>query len=444
MDKHIKILLGIKDKHIEFDNQASEVVTETIKGGIRQQVWHLKLSYDNYCPQCACLMNKNGTKLVQHIASRAANIFNQLAIRKQKYICPQCHQTALAEFTDIKAGDHIMTNVKQAAAMELSDNVSQKHIAQAYNISPHTVMRQAQGLFNYNKTTFHYLPQHIAFDDFKSGNFAKSSGMSMILMDSATHRVLDIMLERGDNNLRHYFEQYSYSARAGVKTVTVDLFSPYRQMIHDLFPHAQIIADRFHVVTQVYRALNAIRIQTMKSYGLNTRAYRQLKRYWKLLLKDETTLNYTDFRKRRNYHYAYLTDQEVVDRLLALSPELQAAYNFYQDILYAVRHKDFEQLQSTITVNLQLPRFRQLPEPMKKARLTLKHHLSEIENSFTYKFSNGPVEGSNNKIKAIKRTAYGFRNFKLFRLRILIAFKDSFYSQNYTQKAAKFMKNSAA
>jgi len=36
------------------------------------------------------------------------------------------------------------------------------------------------------------------------------------------------------------------------------------------------------------------------------------------------------------------------------------------------------------------------------------------------------------------------RNFKLFRLRILIAFKDHFYSQNYTQKAAKFMKNSAA
>lgn len=146
-------------------------------------------------------MSKNGTKLVQHIASRAANIFNQLAIRKQKYICPQCHQTALAEFTGIKSGDHIITNDKQAAAMELSDNVSQKHIAQDYNISPHTVMRQAQGLFTNNKTNFHYLPQNIAFDDFKCGNFAKSCGMSMNLMDRATHRVLDIMLERGENNL---------------------------------------------------------------------------------------------------------------------------------------------------------------------------------------------------------------------------------------------------
>lgn len=86
MDKYIKILLGIKDTRIELDDQAPEVMTTELK---------------------------NGTKLVKHITSRAANIFNQLAIRKQKYICPQCHLTALAEFSDIKPGDHIMTNVNK-------------------------------------------------------------------------------------------------------------------------------------------------------------------------------------------------------------------------------------------------------------------------------------------------------------------------------------------
>ncbi|MCR8703274.1 transposase [Weissella cibaria] len=42
-------------------------------------------------------------------------------------------------------------------------------------------------------------------------------------------------------------------------------------------------------------------------------------------------------------------------------------------------------------------------------------------------FSNGPIEYSNTKIKAIKHTAYGLRSFKNFRLRILISFKHSFY-----------------
>ncbi|WP_242459483.1 transposase [Weissella confusa] len=75
---------------------------------------------------------------------------------------------------------------------------------------------------------------------------------------------------------------------------------------------------------------------------------------------------------------------------------------------------------------------------MKHARRTLRRHREEILNSFIYGYSNGPVEGANNKIKAIKHTAYGFRSFKKFRLRILISFKNSFYSMNYKQKAADF------
>ncbi|MFT8407442.1 MAG: transposase, partial [Liquorilactobacillus satsumensis] len=44
---------------------------------------------------------------------------------------------------------------------------------------------------------------------------------------------------------------------------------------------------------------------------------------------------------------------------------------------------------------------------------------------------NRPVEGTNNKIKVIKRTAYGFRNFENFRLRILVSLKNSYLNLNY-------------
>lgn len=55
-------------------------------------------------------------------------------------------------------------------------------------------------------------------------------------------------------------------------------------------------------------------------------------------MKDGAALNYIDFRKHRGYRYAYLTDQEVIDYLLALSLELRSAYNFYQDVLYTARY----------------------------------------------------------------------------------------------------------
>ncbi|WP_167711204.1 transposase [Weissella cibaria] len=132
----------------------------------------------------------------------------------------------------------------------------------------------------------------------------------MILIDSAMHRVLDVMRNRGDGALAAYFEQYSVAARCGVQTITIDLFTPYRKMIKALFPNAKIIADRFHVVTQAYRALNQIRIQTMKKYGSDSREYRQLKRFWKLLMKKETGLDFTARKKRINFQYSYLTDQE--------------------------------------------------------------------------------------------------------------------------------------
>nr|WP_268804731.1 transposase [Lactobacillus helveticus] len=53
----------------------------------------------------------------------------------------------------------------------------------------------------------------------------------------------------------------------------------------------------------------------------------------------------------------------------------------------------------------------QLPQSLQKVQRTLRRHRKEIITSFKYGYyTNDPVEGTNNKIKVIKRTAYGFRN----------------------------------
>lgn len=52
---------------------------------------------------------------------------------------------------------------------------------------------------------------------------------------------------------------------------------------------------------------------------------------------------------------------------------------------------------------------------------TYRHWSKEILNAFAYKhISNEPTEGFNNKIKVLKRTSYGIRNFSRFRTRILL------------------------
>ena len=57
---------------------------------------------------------------------------------------------------------------------------------------------------------------------------------------------------------------------------------------------------------------------------------------------------------------------------------------------------------------------------MKTSIDTCFYYLEYIKNSFTYDYSNGPIEGINNFIKVLKRIAFGYRNFANFRTRIFI------------------------
>ena len=59
---------------------------------------------------------------------------------------------------------------------------------------------------------------------------------------------------------------------------------------------------------------------------------------------------------------------------------------------------------------------------IEKCAATMYNWLSGILNSFSVPYTNGFTEGCNNKIKVLKRNAYGYKNFKRFRNRILHMF----------------------
>ena len=65
------------------------------------------------------------------------------------------------------------------------------------------------------------------------------------------------------------------------------MYSPYISLIKDVFPKAQIIIDKFHIYQLFSRALNKTRIKVMNQDKKN---YNKLKKYWKLLLKDQSKL----------------------------------------------------------------------------------------------------------------------------------------------------------
>lgn len=431
MDYSTRTALGIKDSHLKLDTAHFKNVIENQGDKV---IVHLIQSYPLRCPRCGQLMLKNGFKTVNVLGPSLHYQSTIWSIRKQKYLCnpsSDCPSTIteMAKVKDIRYRQHISQAIKQRVMMQLTTNESQIDIAKELGISDWTVRRVICNLDQFFKPNYHWLPRHIAFDDFKSGRFAPSE-MSMILMDIENHRTLDIILSRRNRYLRNYFLRYDRAARLSVRTVTFDLYTPYRHLIHELFPHALIIADHFHVVAQAYRALNQIRIKAINQAGNGSHQWRALKHFWKLILNPAGLLKYDNYWSRRNFGYAQLTDVEVIHRLLAFDDDLKQAYRYYQDLIIAINHRSKDELNHLLAL-----KWTQLPQLLQKVQRTLRSHHDEIIISFKYgDYTNGPVEGTNNKIKVIKRTAYGFRNFFNFRARILLALPNSYFAINWKNK----------
>lgn len=108
----------------------------------------------------------------------------------------------------------------------------------------------------------------------------------------------------------------------------------------------------------------------------------------------------------------------MVNYLINLSKPLSKAYHIANKLRYSLKNRDFKRFKEQLLQS----KMESYPQKMRTALNSLIKYLDSIENSFVFTLSNGPIEGINNKIKLIKRSGYGYRNFKNLRNRVLISF----------------------
>lgn len=116
-----------------------------------------------------------------------------------------------------------------------------------------------------------------------------------------------------------------------------------------------------------------------------------------------------------------ITEKKDIDRLnaaLELNRDLSVAYYLKEDarLIWNSDSKHLASLQ--LDAWLSSARTSQIPELVKVAD-TLHSHRDGILAFFDKPISTSPVEGINNKIKTLKRMAYGFRDDRYFTLRLL-------------------------
>ena len=238
--------------------------------------------------------------------------------------CPYYHSS------NLKQNGHYTSKRKILSA--LTEDRSMTSIAREHNVSINTVQRVLEACSSKFYDDFDHLPEHLAFDEFKG----VGKKLHFICLDGDTHKVVQILRTRFKPDILHYFYKFTPKARAMVKTVTMDLNCYYPLVARELFPNAQIVIDRFHMVQMLTRSFNIFRVQIMKQFNKSSREYKLLKSPWKLYLMRYDKLNRTT--PYYDWHFKdYLTQEHVVLDSLDCDPTLENTYWVMQDFMVVLK-----------------------------------------------------------------------------------------------------------
>jgi len=361
---------------------------------------HIELPVKEHtCPCCHSKTSKihdYRSQLIKDIPIYYKDTF--IYYRKRRYVCNHCGKRFYEKNSFLPKRARKTNRLSAFIIEQLKEKQSMKDVARLANVSSTTVSK----LLPYLATSASYLPEVLCIDEFK-GN-TENYKYQVSLIDGKLRKPIDIIKCRHKVHLFSYFNKFSIEERKKVKYVVMDLWQPYKDLAKTYFPNAQIVADRFHYVRYVVQAVDTVRKNVQRKLTPEERRY--FKHSRKLLLSRYLNLTPT---QREELEYI----------LINYSEELRRVYNEKEALLDIIhsgeKYEAVDKLNKWVKDNLDSNY-----EVLKECAKTYANWIKEIRNSLLVPYSNGVMEGYNNKIKVLKRVAFGFRNFQNFKARILL------------------------
>lgn len=229
-----------------------------------------------------------------------------------------------------------------------------------------------------------------------------------VIVDLDSRKPIEIVKTRRIEELRTVMTGWGVEILEQIQEVSIDLWSPYKSLVEELMPNANITADRFHVMKQVNDELDKMRKAEKKAaISLENKLERErilakLNKSKYSLIKNEESLN--EEQKLR------LQGVQEVSPTLAKMHSLKEKFREIFEFSTSWGDSIIDLLD---WMHDAMPFF-------PKTIGTIIRWFGEIVGYFDGRTTSGTVEGINNKLKLIKRLGYGFRNFNNFRLRSLL------------------------
>ena len=227
----------------------------------------------------------------------------------------------------------------------------------------------------------------------------------VVLVDIDKKIIVGMLKNRTQVELKKYLEAWGEEVLEQIEEVSIDMWKPYKNVSEALIPQAEVVADRFQVMKQVNEELDGARkkikkaAEASKNNSEKARILSGIKKSKYVLLKNEETL--TEIEK------------EKLESVKKVAPILHKMHQLKEEFIQIFEApKDWVEglfslsdwLKDAISV-------------FPKSCRTIIRWIGQIIAYFDRRTTQGVVEGINNKLKLIKRKAYGFRNFDNFILR---------------------------
>lgn len=241
----------------------------------------------------------------------------------------------------------------------------------------------------------------IAIDEITIG---KGHRYLTIILDLETGAVVFVGDGKGADALLPFWKRLKRS-RARIEAVAIDMSPAYIAALSEHLPQAALVFDHFHVIKLFNDKLSDFRRELFRQ--ANHREQRVLKGTRWLLLKNPENLKVDKDEHQR------------LQKALEINQPLACAYYMKEDLRRLWSQAD-KQAAESFMFDWVCRAWSTGIRMLSKFADTIMAHRKGILAYYDYPISTGPLEGANNKIKTMKRQAYGFRDMDFFKLKIMV------------------------
>lgn len=280
-----------------------------------------------------------------------------------------------------------------------------KHISQLVGLHWHTIKNIDKSRLEKEVTEPDWAKiKRLVMDEFA---LFKGHRYATVIADADTHQVLWVGEGRSREAIRAFFIKLGEHCQQ-IEAVAMDMNTAFDLEVQHHCPNARVVYDLFHVIAKYGReVIDRVRVDQANLLKHDKSARKRVKRGRWVLLKNRDNLT----EKQTGY----------LDELLSSNRELMTVYLLREQL------KEMWYCTNEAEAMAQWELWwQQVNEsgikPLLQFGQRLKNYLHGIVASAVHPLHTCRLEGMNNKIKLMKRMAYGYRDIEYFFLKIKAAF----------------------